>query len=156
MPILLLFLLIPTGIAFLLALRFSGRRRWLAWGNFTLLALPVLIAGVGGLLLSANGLAWRSCVKLPCGLALVAGLLLLLVRAGAFLWKRLNLWGPAAQTLGQVLILLAVGFLCLVVGWYGMVFTAIWTGTEQIVERGGQIYVEEHVWMDSGYAGCCR
>lgn len=151
MPALLFFFLMPTSIALLLALRSSGRKRWLAWGNFALLALPVLIAGAGGMLLSAKDLAWRSCVKLPCGFAFVAGLLLLLVRAGAFLWKEIDFWKPAAQTLGQILIMLTVGFLCLVIGWYGVLFSAIWAGEDRVVERNGQTCVAEHVWMDDDF-----
>lgn len=151
MPVLLLYELIPAGIAFLTAFRASGWKRWLAWGNFALLALPLLIAGVGGLVLSANGLAWRSCVKLPCGLAFVAGILLLLVRAGAFLWRQLADWGSVVRTVGQISTILVIGFLCLAIGWYGLLFSAIWAGEDRVIERNGQTYVEEHVWMDSDF-----
>ncbi|MBD5161801.1 MAG: hypothetical protein HDT14_07290 [Oscillibacter sp.] len=151
MPVFLILTFSLLVTALLLAFRSSGRKRWLAWGNFALLALPLLIAGVGGLLLSSNGLAWRSCVKLPCGLVFVAGILLLLVRAGAFLWRRCADWSPAAQTVGQIFVILVIGFFCLVIGWYGLLFSAIWAGQDRVVERDGQVCVEEHVWMDSDF-----
>lgn len=60
MPIFICAFLIPPLAALLLALKASGKRKLLAWGIFALLVMPLAVGGVGGLLLSANGLAWRS------------------------------------------------------------------------------------------------
>ena len=151
MPVFLILSFSLPIIALFLAVRASGWKKWLAWGDAALLAVPWLVAGIGGLILSANGLAWRSCVKLPCGLAFVAGILLLLVQAGIFLWRQLTDRGRVVQTVGQIFITLVIGVLCLVIGWYGLLFSAIWAGQDQVVERDGQICVEEHVWMDRDY-----
>ena len=96
-----------------------------------------------GLLLSANGLAWRSCVKLPLGFAYVAGVLALLVWAGVFVWR--------IETVGRWFLVAVIGFIALVVGWYGLLFSAIWAGQDKVTEYKGQEVVAEHVWMDVDY-----
>ena len=134
---------LPPLAALLVALRTSGKKKFLAWGIFALLALPLVVAGGGGLLLSANGLAWRSCVKLPLGFAYVAGLLALLVWAGVFVWR--------IETVGRWFLVAVIGFIALVVGWYGLLFSAIWAGQDKVTEYKGQEVVAEHVWMDVDY-----
>lgn len=145
MPVLICIFFVPLLIALLIALMTSGKKRILAWAVVSLLALPLVVAGFGGLLLSANGLAWRSCVKLPLGLAYVAGVLALLVWSGVFLWRQIKWWA------GQGIVLLAVGFLVLVVGWYGLLFSGIWAGSDRVMEYKGQTAVEEAEWMDWHY-----
>ena len=148
MPVFLCILAIPLLAALLIALKTSGKKRIPAWSIFALLALPLSVGGVGGLLLSAYGLAWRSCVKLPVGFAYVAGILALLVWAGVFLWRQIEWW------IGRGLVLLAAGFLVLVVGWYGLLFSAIWAGSDRVTEYNGQTVVAEQTFMDWDYYAC--
>lgn len=145
MPVFLCIISVPPLIALLIALMTSGKKRILAWCIFALLALPLAVGGVGGLLLSAYGLAWRSCVKLPVGFAYVAGVLALLVWAGAFLRRQIEWW------IGRGLVLLAAGFLVLAVGWYGLLFSAIWAGRDRVTEYKGQTAVAEQTFMDWDY-----
>ena len=145
MPVFLCIISVPPLIALLIALMTSGKKRILAWSIFALLALPLAAGGVGGLLLSAYGLAWRSCVKLPVGFAYVAGVLALLVWAGVFLWRQIEWW------IGRGLVLLAAGFLVLAVGWYGLLFSAIWAGRDRVTEYKGQPAVAEQTFMDWDY-----
>ena len=145
MPAVICIFSLPSLISLLIALKASGKKRILAWSVFALLALPLAVGGAGGLLLSSNGLAWRSCVKLPVGFAYVAGVLALLVWAGVFLWRQIE-W-----RIGRGVVLLAAGFLVLAVGWYGLLFSAIWAGGDRVTEYNGQTAVAEHVWMDVDY-----
>ncbi len=140
--------LIPAISVALIALRASGWKRLLAWCHFALLALPLVIAGGGGMILSARGLAWRSCVKLPCGFAYAAGLTLLLLRAALFLWRKTIRWRPAARGLGRCAVLAAGIFLGLVLSWYGLLFSAIWAGRDQVQTFEGQTVVAERSWTD--------
>ena len=39
----------------------------------------------------------------------------------------------------------------LVVGWYGMLFAAIWAGGDMVTEYNGQAAVAEQTWMDWDY-----
>lgn len=151
MPVFFLILIVPAGISLSLAVRLSGWKRWAAWGNFALLALPVLVGGTGGMLLSAGGLAWRSCVKLPCALSYVAGILMLLVWAGEFLWRQIAWWKPVIREIGHCVILAAVALLLLVLGWYGLLFGAIWAGSDREVVIREERMVEEQSWMDWDY-----
>lgn len=144
-PVLICIFFVPLALALLLALKTSGKRKLLVWGVFTLLTLPLTIGGLGGWMLSLRGLAWRSCVKLPVGLAYAAGVMALLVWAGVFLWRRIKWWA------GQGIVLLAVGFLVLAVGWYGLLFSGIWAGSDRVMEYKGQTAVEEAEWMDWHY-----
>ena len=116
MPLFICILFAPLLIALFAALKASGRKKVLAWGVFALLALPLLVGGAGGWLLSLRGLAWRSGVKLPVGFAYVAGVLALLVWAGAALWRDTGWWRPAARSVGRCAILLVGGFLILAAG----------------------------------------
>lgn len=151
MPVLVcIFFALPL-IALLIALKTSGKKRILAWCIFALLALPLAVGWAGGLLLSAYGLAWRSCVKLPVGFAYVAGLLALLVWALVFLWRQIENWRAVVREIGRMVILLGGGFLILAVGWYGLLFSAIWAGSDRVMEYKGQTAVEEQVWMDWDY-----
>lgn len=143
MPLFICIFLIPPLAALLLALKASGKKKLLAWGIFALLALPLAVGGAGGLLLSANGLAWRSCVKLPVGLAYVAGILALLVWLGVFVWR--------IRTVGRCVIVAAMGLLALAVGWYGLLFSAIWAGRDRLTEYKGQTAVAEQTWTDWDY-----
>lgn len=147
----LLLFVLPPAITLALGLRTSGWTRRLAWGNFALLTLPLLVGGLGGWLLSRRDLAWRSCVKLPCGMIYVAGFLLLLVWAGVFLWRQIEWWRPVIREIGRLVILAVTGFLVLTVGWYGMLFGAIWAGSDRVTEYRGQTVVAEQVWMDWDY-----
>ena len=79
MPLFNCILFAPLLIALFAALKSSGRKKVLAWCVFALLALPLLVGGAGGWILSLRGLAWRSGVKLPVGFAYVAGVLALLL-----------------------------------------------------------------------------
>lgn len=151
MPVFLCILAIPLLAALLLALKTSGKKRILAWCIFALLALPLAVGGAGGLLLSAYGLAWRSCVKLPVGFTYVAGVLALLVWALVFLWRQIENWRAVIREIGRMAILLGGGFLILVVGWYGLLFSAIWAGSDWVTEYNGQTAVAEQNWMDWDY-----
>lgn len=143
MPIFICAFLIPPLAALLLALKASGKRKLLAWGIFALLVMPLAVGGVGGLLLSANGLAWRSCVKLPVGMAYVAGVLALLVWVGVFVWR--------IETVGRRILIPALALVALAVGWYGLLFSAIWAGRDRLTEYNGQTAVAEQTWMDWDY-----
>ena len=151
MPLFICIIFAPLLIALLVALKASGRKRVLAWCVFALLALPLSVGGAGGWLLSLRGLAWRSGVKLPVGFAYVAGVLALLVWAGAALWRDTGWWRPVARSIGRCAVLLVGGFLVLVVGWYGMLFAAIWAGGDMVTEYNGQAAVAEQTWMDWDY-----
>ena len=151
MPVFLCILAIPLLAALLLALKASGKKRILAWCIFALLALPLAVGGGGGLLLSAYGLAWRSCVKLPVGFAYVAGILALLVWAGVFLCREVEWWRPVTRAVGRCFIFAATGLLVLAVGWYGLLFSAIWAGSDWVTEYNGQTAVAEQNWMDWDY-----
>lgn len=151
MPVFLCILAIPLLAALLIALKTSGKKRILAWSIFALLALPLAVGGAGGLLLSAYGLAWRSCVKLPVGFAYVAGILALLVWAGVFLWREVEWWRPVTRAVGRCFIFAATGLLVLAVGWYGLLFSAIWAGSDRVTEYNGQTVVAEQNWMDWDY-----
>lgn len=151
MPVLVcIFFALPL-IALLIALKTSGKKRILAWCIFALLALPLAVGWAGGLLLSAYGLAWRSSVKLPVGMAYVAGLLALLVWACLFLWRQIENWRDVAREIGRMVILLGGGFVILAVGWYGLLFSAIWAGSDQVTEYNRQAAVAEQNWMDWDY-----
>lgn len=154
MPVFLVFSFSLIVIAVLLAVKASGRKRWLAWGDATLLAGPWLVAGVGGMVLSANGLAWRSCVKLPCGLMFVGGILLLVLWAAVSLVQRARSWRPAAAALGACVIVAVTSLLCMVIAWYGLLFTAIWSGGDREVVVRGERMVMEYAWMDQDYYAC--
>ncbi len=145
MPVFLCIISVPPFIALLIALKTSGKKRILAWSIFALLALPLVVGGAGGLLLSAYGLAWRSCVKLPVGFAYVAGLLALLV------WRGIEEWQTAAQGIGLIEILPGVGFLVVTLGWLGMFFALAWAGGDLVTEYNGQTAVAEQTWMDWDY-----
>ncbi len=151
MPLFICILFAPLLIALFAALKASGRKKVLAWGVFALLALPLLVGGAGGWLLSLRGLAWRSGVKLPVGFAYVAGVLALLVWAGAALWRDTGWWRPAARSVGRCAILLVGGFLILAAGWYCLLFAAIWAGGDMETEYNGQTAVAEQTWMDWDY-----
>ena len=151
MPLFICIVFAPLLIALLVALKASGRKRVLAWCVFALLALPLSVGGAGGWLLSLRGLAWRSGVKLTVGFAYVAGVLALLVWAGAALWRDAGRWRPVARSIGRCAVLLVDGFLVLVVGWYGMLFAAIWAGGDMVTEYNGQAAVAEQTWMDWDY-----
>lgn len=151
MPALLILTLSTLIASLALAIRSSGWKKWLAWADFALLALPWLVAGAGGWILSASGLAWRSCVKLPCGLAFVAGILGLLLWAAISLAQRAEARQSLVGTLGSCVIMLAACLLCVAVGWYGLLFTGIWSGEDREVVVKGERMVEEHVWMDSDF-----
>lgn len=151
MPLFICIVFAPLLIALLVALKASGRKKAVAWCVFALLALPLLVGGAGGWLLSLRGLAWRSGVKLPVGFAYVAGVLALLVWAGAALWRDTGWWRPAARSVGRCAILLVGGFLILVAGWYCLLFAAIWAGGDMVTEYNGQTAVAEQTWMDWDY-----
>lgn len=151
MPIVISIFVLPPFIALFAARKASGKKRLLAWGIFALLVLPLLIAGGGGWLLSRSGLAWRSCVKLPCGLAFVAGVLALLLWGAIALAKRLEAWRPVAGPLLACAVVPAAALLCIVVGWYGLLFTAIWSGGDREVTVRGERMVMEQAWMDQDY-----
>lgn len=151
MPVLVcIFFALPL-IALLIALKTSGKKRILAWCIFALLAMPLAVGWAGGMILSAYGLAWRSSVKLPVGMAYVAGLLALLVWALVFLWRQIENWRDVAREIGRMVILLGGGFLVLLLGWWDMFFAAVWAGSDQVVEYKGQTAVEEEGWMDWHY-----
>lgn len=154
MPAFLCICSVPLFIALLTALKTSGKKRILAWGVFALLALPLAVGGVGGLLLSAYGLAWRSCVKLPVGVAYMAGVLALLVWAGVFLWREIEWWRPVTRSIGRCIIFAATGLLVLTVGWYGLLFSGIWAGRDRVTEYNGQTVVAEQTFMDWDYYAC--
>lgn len=151
MPVFLVFSFLPLAIALLLAVKSSGRKRWLAWGDAALLAMPLLVAGAGGMILSAKGLAWRSCVKLPCGLMFVGGILLLLLWAAISLAQKARNWRPVAAALGACVIVTVASLLCIVIAWYGLLFTAIWSGGDREVVVRGERMVMEYAWMDQDY-----
>ncbi|MCI9443602.1 MAG: hypothetical protein HFF69_02640 [Oscillospiraceae bacterium] len=151
MPVFLVVSICLTMFSLALAVRASSRRRIIAWAVFGFLAAPVLIAGIGGMVLASGGLAWRSCVKLPCALAYVAGILILTAQAGAFLWKLIEGWKPAARGAGRFAILAVTAILLLAVGWYGLLFGAIWAGGDREAVVKGERMVMEYAWMDQDY-----
>lgn len=151
MPLFICILFAPLLIALFVALKASGRKKVLAWCVFALLALPLLVGGAGGWLLSLRGLAWRSGVKLPVGFAYAAGVLALLVWAGAALWRDTGWWRSAVRSVGRCAILLVGGFLILAAGWYCLLFAAIWAGGDMVTEYDGQTAVAEQTWMDWDY-----
>lgn len=154
MPVFLCIISVPPLIALLIALKTSGKKRILAWGIFALMALPLAVGEAGGLLLAAYGLAWRSCVKLPVGFAYVAGILALLVWAGVFLWREVEWWRPVTRAVGRCFIFAATGLLVLAAGWYGLLFSAIWAGSDRVTEYNGQTVVAEQTFMNRDYYAC--
>ena len=151
MPVFLILSFSLLIIALFLAVRASGWKKWLAWGDAALLSVPWLVAGVGGLVLSANGLAWRSCVKLPCGLMFVGGILLLLLWTAISLARRARNWRPVAGAVAACAIVTVTSLLCIAVAWYGLLFTAIWSGGDREVMVRGERMVMEYAWMDQDY-----
>lgn len=155
MLLLLLILTAPSGAALLLAFRTTARKRALSWGIFLLLALPLVVAIGGGVILAAFGLAWRSCVRLTCGLCYIAGVLFLIIWSGAFLWQWTAGWNPWIRGAGRCLGVLLIGFLFIGASLYGLLFCAVWSGSDHVTHRNGQTVVEEHVWMDWYYYNYC-
>lgn len=146
-------LLCPLCIAGLLAAARFHRGGWSRWASLltlALLALPVLIAGVGGFLLAEADLAWRSGVKMACGLGYTGGILLLLVWAGAFLWRQVpeDRWNELVSCFCRLAIILAVGFLCTVLAFWGIFCTGMWAGEDLVTEQDGQTVVMESAWID--------
>ena len=139
---------LPAILTLVITLKATGWKRLLSWGHFALLVLPLAIAGGGGMILSAQGLSWRSCVKLPCGFAYVAGVTLLLLQAAAFLWRKIAWWRPMARGFGRCAIFAAGAFLCLTLTWYGLIFPAIWAGRARVETFKGRPAVAEQTWTD--------
>lgn len=139
---------LPAILTLALTMKAAGWKQLLSWGHFALLALPLAIAGGGGMLLSSQGLSWRSCVKLPCGFAYVAGVTLLLLRAAAFLWREIAWWRPVTRGVGRCAIFAAGAFLCLALTWYGLIFSAIWAGRDRVETFEGRTAVAEQTWTD--------
>lgn len=154
MPAFLCILSVPLLIALLLACKTSGKKKILAWGVFALLALPLAVGGLGGWLLSLRGLAWRSGVKLTVGFAYVAGVLTLLLWAAIALSERLHDRRTVAGCVGACAAMLASVLLCLAVGWYGLLFSAVWAGRDRTAEYYGQTVVAEQTWTDWDYYAC--
>lgn len=135
----------------------TGWKRVIACVDLVLFAVPFVIAFIGGLLLSTRGLAWRSCVKLPCGLMIVGGILILLTWAAIYLWQSTTWWKSAIRFFGLAAI--SIGFVVLgaIVGWYGLLFAAIWSGSDTVVETTDGIkMVREQPWMDYEYYDYCN
>ena len=148
---------LPAILTLVITLKATGWKRLLSWGHFALLVLPLAIAGGGGMILSAQGLSWRSCVKLPCGFAYVAGVTLLLLQAAAFLWRKIAWWRPVARGVGRCAIFAAGAFLCLTLTWYGLIFSAIWAGRDRRsgadLDRLGCVRLSQSPDPRSGAAG---
>jgi len=155
MPVLLIIslpmVIFLTLLAAVLAVRSSGWKKIAAWIDFGLLAAPWLVAWGGGVLLSAKGLAWRSGVNLACGLFFVAGVLVLLIWGGVFLVCQAEKRGSVAGTLVGCAVSLVGVPLCIAVMWYGLLFTAIWAGSDREMVVDGQTVVMEQSWMDYCY-----
>ena len=140
-------------IALILAVRSTGRKRWLAWGNFALMVLPLIMGAAGGRLLAEEGLAWRSSVKMSLGLIFIFGVLGLFIRLGIFLTYRAENRQTVPGTLAVCAIALAGVVLCIGVAWYGLLFTAMWAGSDREVTVNGEPFVEEQDWTDRYYYG---
>ena len=141
-------------IALILAVRSAGRKRWLAWGNFALMALPLIMGAAGGILLAEKGLAWRSSVKMSLGLIFTSGVLGLFIRLGIFLAYRAENWQTVPGTLAACAIAFVGVVLCIGVAWYGLLFTAMWAGSDREVTVKGKLIVEDQDWMDRYYYDC--
>lgn len=151
MPVLIMMMVVPTGIALTLAVRSSGWKKIAAWIDFGFLALMLLVGCVGGAVLGAFGLAWRSCIKAVCGLLFVAGVLILMVWAAAFVWRSIAWWKPVTRFFGHCVIAIVSVVFLVMAGWYGLLFAAIWAGDDHVTEIDGRVLVVEQSWMDWEY-----
>ena len=146
-------LLWPAAAALLPGLWSYGSKKRMIWTGLALLLLPVLVIILGVLILGAFLMTWRSVVWQACGLCFVTGCAMLLVWAGAWLWREVaaGRWHPVAVWLCRIVGIAGIGFACVVSTMFASFLALLLADFDHTEERDGQKVVTQYEWDNYNY-----
>ncbi len=143
----------PLLIALLPGLWSFGHMKRMFWVVAALVFLPLLLILPGSLLLGAMGLAWRSAVVEWAGLCFLAGIVVLFLWCGAYLWREVpgeDCQRPAVW-FSRFVILAVTGALCAAFSLFSSSVVLFIVEPDLAQERGGQTVVAEYLWDGYNY-----
>lgn len=149
-------LLWPALAAILPGLWSYGQKKRMTWTALALLLLPVLVIVLGILILGAFHMTWRSVVWQVCGMCFVTGCAMLLVWAGAWVWREIpaGRWHPLAVWLCRGVSTVGIGLLCLVFTMFSSFLALAFADVDYTEERDGQKVVTQYEWDNCNYYAC--
>jgi len=147
----------PFLIALLPGIWSFGHMKRMFWVIVALVFLPLLLMIPGSMLLGAMGLAWRSAVGKWAGLCFLAGIVVLFIWCGAYLWREVpgEHWHRPAVWFSRSVISVITCALCAAFSLFSSFLVLMVADLDHTQERNGQTVVVQYLWMDGcNYYAC--
>lgn len=140
----------PLLIALLPGLWAFGHIKRMFWVTAALVFLPLLLVIPGSMLLGTMGLAWRSGVVKWSGLCFLAGIVVLFIWCGAYLWREVpgKHWRRPAVWFSRSVIFVITCALCVAFSLFSSLVVLFAADMDHTQERDGQTVVVQYLWMD--------